>query len=84
MAGTNESRRILVYGLVFTNNQSQHVYKYIFGEFIRIMGKSPETIVTDEEVALHYALDSLQKEGIFMGKHLLDMFHILKKFRKST
>ncbi len=40
-AGTTESRRILVFGLVVTNNQSEEVYKYIFREFISIMGKYP-------------------------------------------
>ena len=47
------------------------------------MGKGPETIVTDEEQSLFYALQSLKKEGIWNGQHLFDMFHILKKFRKN-
>jgi hypothetical protein len=34
-------------------------------------------------MSLHYALSSLRQEGLFTGKHLLDMFHVLKKFRKS-
>jgi hypothetical protein len=46
--GTSESRKILVYGLVLTNNQSKDVYKYLFKEFIAIMGRSPESVVSDE------------------------------------
>ena len=37
--GTSESQRIAVYGLVITNNQSVEIYKYLFQEFIAIMGK---------------------------------------------
>jgi len=33
-AGTSESRRILVYGLIITNSQSIEVYKYLFKNFI--------------------------------------------------
>jgi hypothetical protein len=31
-----------------------------------------------------YALKELKREGIFTGTQLLDMFHILRKFRKFT
>jgi len=38
----------MIFGLVITNNQSEEVYKYIFRQFITIMGKGPETFITDE------------------------------------
>ncbi len=46
--GTSESQRITVYGFVVTNSQSVNVYKYLFGEFFKIMGKCPQTMITDE------------------------------------
>lgn len=46
------------------------------------MKKVPDYVITDEEGAMHHALVNLKKEGIFTGKHLLDSFHILRKFRK--
>jgi hypothetical protein len=82
-AGTSESRRILVYGLVVTNNQSEELYRFLFTEWLAIMGKGPETIVTDEEQSLFYALRNLKKQGLWKGQHLFDWFHILKKFRKA-
>lgn len=48
-----------------------------------MMGSSPARIVTDEEKAIHYALRNLAKEGIFTGRHLFDVFHMLRKFRKN-
>ena len=47
-AGTSQTRKIMIFGLVITNNQSEEVYKYIFKQFITIMGKGPETFITDE------------------------------------
>lgn len=47
------------------------------------MGAVPEVIITDEEKAIYYAIKSLKSKGIFTGVHLFDMFHVLRKFRKS-
>ena len=48
------------------------------------MGKVSPVVITDEEKGMFYALQNLKKEGIFKGKHLFDMFHILRKFRKCS
>ena len=82
--GTSESQRIAVYGLVITNNQSVEIYKYLFKQFMDIMGRQPHTIITDEEKSIYYALKELKEEGGFHGYHLFDTFHILKKFRKAS
>ena len=47
MAGTNGSKKIIIFGLVLTNSQSIFAYKYIFKQFFDIMGSTPETIITD-------------------------------------
>lgn len=81
-ASTNNSKKIVIFGLVVTNSQSVFAYKYLFTSFFKIMGSVPEIIITDEEKAMFYALGQLKEEGIFQGTHLFDMFHILRKFRK--
>jgi len=48
------------------------------------MGSCPSAVLTDEEKPIYYALKQLQKEGVFTGNHYFDMFHIMKKFRKSA
>jgi hypothetical protein len=40
-ASTNNSKKIVVFGLVVTNSQSVFAYKYLFKSFIEIMGSSP-------------------------------------------
>ena len=41
MAGTNGSKHIIIFGVVFTNSQSVFAYKYIFRQFFDIMGSCP-------------------------------------------
>ena len=33
---------------------------------------------------MFYAIKQLQEEGLYKGIHLLDMFHVLKKFRTAA
>jgi hypothetical protein len=47
-AGTNESKRIVVYGVVVTNSQTVEAYKFILKSFFKLMGKKPTSIITDE------------------------------------
>ena len=58
---TNLFKRIVVFGLVITNSQSVFAYSFIFKEFIRLVGKSPPVIITDEEKGMFSALHNLQK-----------------------
>ncbi len=37
-AGTNGSKRIVIFGLIITNSQSVFAYKFIFKEFFRLIG----------------------------------------------
>lgn len=83
-ASTNLYKRIIVFGLVVTNTRSRLAYAYIFQEFFKMMGKQPEVIITDEEQAIYSGLNELKRRGDFKGTHLLDMFHILKKFRECS
>jgi len=79
----NNIRKITVLGFVITNSQSTFAYSFIFSEFFKIMNSVPKIIVTDEEKTMYYALKQLKAQGIFTGTHLLDMFHILRRFRKA-
>ncbi len=83
-ASKNESLRIVIFGFVVTNNQSSEVYKWLFKSFMEIMGKHPQTIITDEEVAIGKAIRELKDERFYHGHHLLDTFHVLTKFRKAV
>ena len=81
-ANYNYFKKIVIFGIVITNSQTSFAYSYILQSFFDIMGSQPETIITDEEKSLFYALKELKDKGIFKGTHLFDMFHILRKFRK--
>ena len=83
-AGTSESRKILVFGLVLTNSQSEESYRFIIEQWLAAMGKGPESFITDEEQSLFFAVRSIQRDGLWNGQHLFDTFHILKKFRKNV
>ena len=60
-ASTNLYKRIVIFGLVITNSQSVFAYSFIFKEFIRLIGKSPPVIITDEEKGMYYALKNIKK-----------------------
>ena len=57
MAGTNGSKKIVIFALIVTNSQTTFAYKYIFKEFFDIMGSVPDIVITDEEKPMHYALE---------------------------
>ena len=40
-AGTDDSKRITVFGVVVTNSQTVEAFKFIFKEFYRLAGKEP-------------------------------------------
>ena len=46
------------------------------------MGKTSMTIISDEQKSIAGAIDLLKFENLWTGVHLLDNFHIIKKFRK--
>ena len=47
-----------------------------------MMGKMPNTIITDEQGSISAGLDLLTYENVWHGQHLLDTFHILRNVRK--
>ena len=47
------------------------------------MGGQPAVIVTDEERAIHAAIEELQTLRQFSGIHLYDAFHILHNVKKK-
>jgi hypothetical protein len=57
---------------------------HLFKEFIRIMGKSPTAIITDQQISIKQALDALKVQGVFTGNHILDTFHIMRNQRKRS
>ncbi len=50
--------------------------------FIAVEGK-PNTIVTDEERALHSALKQLKEDMEYDGQHYYDSYHILHNVYKK-
>ena len=58
--GVSESKRISIFGVVITNSQSVEVYKFIFSEFLTMVGSHPHSFVTDEEKNIFYALKELR------------------------
>ena len=83
-SGHNASRKIVIFGLAITNSQTVFSYSFIFKKFFEIMKTQPKVIITDQEKPLFYAIRTLQRQGIYKGIHLFDMFHMLRKFRRCS
>lgn len=48
-----------------------------------MMGKAPDTILTDEQGSIEAGLKLLTYEGEWDGLHIFDSYHILNNIRKK-
>lgn len=83
-AGKNNHNRSVIFGISLINQETKEDFKKLFIAFFQTMKKCPETIITDQQIAIIGALKSLKEEGSWDGAHLLDSFHILKNIKKKT
>ena len=66
------------------NSETKEDFYSAFANFFDIMGSQPQTIMTDQQLAIIGALKDLKDREEWSGAHLLDTFHILKNLRKKT
>ena len=65
------------------NSETKADFVSLFASFFDIMNSEPQTIITDQQMAIIGALKELKEKEMWEGTHLLDTFHILKNLRKK-
>ncbi len=81
MMGKNNHNKIIPFGIVLTNCENVDAFKFMFAKFFDMIGKPPETILSDQQITIGYALNALKREHLWHGNHLLDTFHLLSNIR---
>jgi hypothetical protein len=66
------------------NSESESAFSELFLSFFEMMGREPDTILSDEQISIKSSLSKLQENGSWSGTHLLDKFHILKNIKKKV
>lgn len=56
----------------------------ILRNFFDIMGKEPETIISDRGKGIIEGIKSLLREDGYHGHHLFDSFHLMKGIRTQS
>lgn len=67
IAGLNSNRRLTLYAFIISNKEDGLTVYNIFSNFLKFMGKEPETIVTDQAFGMLAGLRRLKKNGEFHG-----------------
>lgn len=73
-----------MFAVCMMNRETKEDFFNIFKGFFQIIGGKPETIITDQQMAMIGALKDLAQEEIWNGSHLFDTYHVLKNLRKKT
>ena len=81
--GKNNNNMTIPFGVCLINSQNKADFKNVFRSFFDIMNAQPQSILTDQQIAIIGALEELKSERIWDGSHILDTFHILKNLRKK-
>ena len=81
--GVNCYNKIIPFGITITCDEHTEAFTKIFETFIEINGQ-PQTIITDEQLSMSSAIKKLIDKGIYQGNHLIDSFHVIRNFVKSS
>jgi hypothetical protein len=71
------------FGITITCIETADAFAKIFETFIEA-NSSPNTFITDEQISMTSALSHLKSNNIFKGTHLLDSFHVIRNFIKTS
>jgi len=75
--------RLLLAGIaIIANENFENIFK-VFDFFINIHGKPPSSIITDDQNAIHLAIEELRFNEFFTGSHMLDPWHVLKNVKEK-
>jgi hypothetical protein len=80
--GLNSARNIIPFGYCLILDETKENFSKVFRSFFEIMGKAPNTIITDESAAIKSSINELRNARDFIGEHFFDNFHILKNIKK--
>jgi hypothetical protein len=75
------NQRILFAGLAIVAEETTATFFTIFDMFLNIHGRSPMSIITDDQQTIALAIDQLRSNEFFTGAHMLDPWHLLKSAR---
>ena len=81
ISGLDSARRILIYAIAFCYSESIDSIRVILENFFDVMGRQPETILSDQGLGIIGAIEQLQSQGAFRGTHLFDAYHIMANLK---
>lgn len=73
--GLDQNTRITLYALSTIEQETSDNFYILFDFFFEVMEHPPQTIITDDQKALGYAIERIRASKGFTYKHLLDWFH---------
>ena len=84
-AGQNSHCNTIIFAVAITSSTKKADYQILIDTFVNLMGSPPETLVSDQDVALISCLETMKNEGKYSISHLYDSWHYLKslKFTKK-
>ena len=80
-AGINNLGNTVIFGAAITSSAKKGDYEILLNSFITLMGRSPETIVSDQDTALIACLEDWNSTERKKIKHLFDSWHYLKSLK---
>lgn len=76
------NNRILIAGVAILCNESTDSMEKVFGMFIKLHNRPPQTIITDQQMTFAKAIQRLKDKKFYNGIHILDPFHVIRSIRK--
>jgi hypothetical protein len=81
--GQDENTRITLFGLCTIRSETSENFMRLFAFFFELMGNNiPESIVTDDQRAIGYALERLKNERNYKYVHMLDWYHKIEAAKR--
>lgn len=81
--GKNSFNHIVVFGLAIMNGESAESMLTVFKNFFEIVGKPPETILTDEQISIAAVLTGCTPKK-YVQATISSIISADKKLRKNT
>ena len=80
-AGQNNLCNTVIFAAAITSSARKVDYEVLIDTFVSLMGKPPQTIISDQDTALISCLESMRNEGKYNIGHLYDSWHFIKSLK---